>query len=81
MVTDYDCWHPDHEAVTVTDIIANLTKNAENAAKVVAAAVRSMPETRECKCGSALAHALITDRKAIPEGARKKLELLVGKYL
>jgi len=81
MVTDYDCWHPDHAAVTVTDIIANLTKNAENAAKVVAAAVRSMPEARECKCGSALAHALITDRKAIPEATRKKLELLVGKYL
>jgi 5'-methylthioadenosine phosphorylase len=74
MVTDYD-------AVTVTDIIANLTKNAENAAKVVAAAVRAMPAARECKCGSALAHALITDRKAIPDATRKKLELLVGKYL
>jgi 5'-methylthioadenosine phosphorylase len=81
MVTDYDCWHPDHDAVTVTDIIANLTKNAENAAKVVAAAVRSMPVARECKCGSALAHALITDRNTIPEVTRKKLELLVGKYL
>ena len=81
MVTDYDCWHPDHDAVTVTDIIANLTKNAANAANVVAAAVRAMPENRECKCGSALAHALITDRKTIPEATRKKLELLVGKYL
>jgi 5'-methylthioadenosine phosphorylase len=81
MVTDYDCWHPDHDAVTVTDIIANLTKNAENAAKVVAAAVRSMPETRECKCGSALSHALITNRKTVPDATRKKLELLVGKYL
>jgi 5'-methylthioadenosine phosphorylase len=81
MVTDYDCWHPDHAAVTVTDIIANLTKNAENAAKVVAAAVRSMLETRECKCGSALAHALITDPKTVPDATRKKLELLVGKYL
>jgi 5'-methylthioadenosine phosphorylase len=81
MVTDYDCWHPEHEAVTVTDIIANLTKNAENAAKVVSAAVRAMPEARECKCGSALAHALITDRKTIPVATRKKLELLVGKYL
>ena len=58
-----------------------LTKNAENAAKLIAAAVWSMPEARECKCGSALAHALITDRKAIPELTRKKLELLVGKYL
>ncbi len=81
MVTDYDCWHPEHDAVTVTDIIANLTKNAESAGKVVAATVASMPETRECKCGSALAHALITDPKTIPETTRKKLELLVGKYL
>ncbi len=81
MVTDYDCWHPDHDAVTVQDIIANLTRNAENAAKVVEAAVRAMPTGRECKCGSALAHALITDRTTIPEATRKKLELLVGKYL
>lgn len=81
MVTDYDCWHPDHDAVTVNDIIANLMKNADHASKLVAAAVRAMPEARECKCGSALAHALITDRKAIPEATRKKLELLVGKYL
>jgi 5'-methylthioadenosine phosphorylase len=81
MVTDYDCWHPDHDAVTVTDIIANLMKNAENAAKIVAAAVASMPAARECKCGSALSHAIITDRKLIPEATRKKLELLVGKYV
>jgi 5'-methylthioadenosine phosphorylase len=81
MVTDYDCWHEEHAAVTVTDILANLSKNADHACKVVAAAVSSMPATRECKCGAALAHALITDRKAIPEATRKKLELLVGKYL
>ena len=81
MVTDYDCWHPDHDAVTVNDIVANLTRNAENAAKLVKAAVRGMPPVRECKCGSALAHALITDRTTIPEATRKKLELLVGKYL
>ncbi len=81
MVTDYDCWHPDHDAVTVTDIVANLMKNAEHACQVVAATVAGMPETRDCKCGSALAHALITDRKAIPDATRKKLDLLVGKYL
>ncbi len=81
MVTDYDCWHPDHDAVTVTDIIANLTKNAENACNLVAAAVAAMPKARDCKCGSALAHALITDRKTIPDATRRKLELLVGKYL
>jgi 5'-methylthioadenosine phosphorylase len=81
MVTDYDCWHPDHDAVTVADIIGNLTKNAENAAKLVTVAVREMPPHRACKCGSALAHALITDSKTSPESTRKKLELLVGKYL
>jgi 5'-methylthioadenosine phosphorylase len=81
MVTDYDCWHEEHAAVTVTDILANLTQNADNASKVVAAAVANMPATRECECGSALAHALLTDPKTVPETTRRKLELLVGKYL
>jgi 5'-methylthioadenosine phosphorylase len=81
MVTDYDCWHEEHAAVTVTDILANLKQNADNACRVVAATVASMPDTRECKCGSALAHALMTDPKAVPDATRKKLELLVGKYL
>jgi len=80
MVTDYDCWHPAHDAVTVSDIIANLTKNAENAAKVVAAAVAAMPVARTCKCGSALSHAIITDRKLVPDVTRKKLDLILGKY-
>jgi 5'-methylthioadenosine phosphorylase len=81
MVTDYDCWHPHHDAVTVNDIIANLTLNAEHAAKLVATAVRDMPPQRSCKCGSALEHAIITDRKTVPEATRTRLELLVGKYL
>jgi len=80
MVTDYDCWHADHEAVTVSDIIANLVKNAENACKVIAEAVAKMPAERTCKCGRALAHALITDRKSVPDATRKKLDLLIGKY-
>ena len=81
MVTDYDCWHPHHDAVTVHEIIANLTKNAENAAKVVARAVAQLPNGRSCQCGSALEHAIITDRRQVPEATRTKLELLVGKYL
>ena len=81
MVTDYDCWHPHHDAVTVSEILENLTKNAENAAKVVATAVASMPEARTCKCGSALKHALITSPSAIPAQTRQKLEPLIGKYL
>jgi 5'-methylthioadenosine phosphorylase len=81
MVTDYDCWHPAHDAVTVSDIIANLTKNAENAGRVVARVVADMPEERTCKCGASLAHAIITDRQRIPEQTRRKLDLLIGKYL
>jgi 5'-methylthioadenosine phosphorylase len=80
MVTDYDCWHPEHDAVEVTDIIRVLTQNAENAARVVAEAVRAMPAARECKCGSSLAHALITDKKLVPAATIRKLEPIVGKY-
>jgi 5'-methylthioadenosine phosphorylase len=80
MVTDYDCWHPEHDAVTVNEIIAHLIKNAENACKVVAAAVGGMPQGRACKCGSALSHAIITDKTAVPETTRKKLGLLIDKY-
>ena len=80
MVTDYDCWHPEHDAVTVSDIISHLRRNAENAAKVVAAAVAAMPAERDCNCGQALAHALITDRAAVPRETIEKLEPLVGKY-
>jgi 5'-methylthioadenosine phosphorylase len=80
MVTDYDCWHPDHDAVTVDQIIGNLIKNAENAARVVAEAVAEMPATRSCTCGSALAHAILTDRALVPETTRAKLGILIEKY-
>ncbi len=80
MVTDYDCWHPEHDAVEVTDIIRVLTQNAANAARVVAEAVKSMPAARTCKCGTSLQHALITDRKLVPENTIRKLEPIVGKY-
>ena len=80
MVTDYDCWHPGHDAVTVSEIIGKLTKNAENACRVVAEAVARMPAARGCKCGSALAHAILTDRKLVSESTRKKLGILVDQY-
>jgi 5'-methylthioadenosine phosphorylase len=80
MVTDYDCWHPDHDAVTVADIIRNLTHNAENAQKVVRAAVRLLDSERTCACARALEFALITDRKAVPVETYRKLELLIAKY-
>ncbi len=81
MVTDYDCWHPGHEAVTVKQVIEYLTKNVDNAQKIIRAAVRSMPRERTCKCGSALANAIQSDRKFISAKAKQKLRLLVGKYM
>lgn len=83
MVTDYDCWHPDHDAVTVTDIIANLNQNAANAAKLVLEVVTALDEkaARACKCGVALRHALITNPAVVPEETKRKLSPIVGKYL
>jgi len=81
MITDYDCWHPEHESVTATQIIATLSQNAGNAQKVLREAVRSMPAERTCKCGAALKHALITDLKLVPPGTKKRLASIIGKYL
>ncbi len=81
MVTDYDCWHPGHEAVTVSQVLDYLNRNVANAQKIIRAAVRGLPKERTCKCGSALAHAMLTDLKRISPQAKKKLALLVGKYL
>jgi 5'-methylthioadenosine phosphorylase len=81
MVTDYDCWHPHHDSVTVDQIVAVLVKNAENACNVVRSAVAAMPKERSCKCGSALAHAILTDRDKIPQATRERLKLILGKYL
>jgi 5'-methylthioadenosine phosphorylase len=81
MVTDYDCWHPDHDAVTVEQIVAVLVKNAENAARVVKATVSATPKTRSCRCGSALTHAILTDKATIPQKTKEKLKLILGKYL
>jgi 5'-methylthioadenosine phosphorylase len=80
MVTDYDCWHPEHDAVTVNDIIANLVANASNACRVVAEAVAEMPAARTCKCGSALAHAILTDKSTVPAATKQKLGILIDKY-
>jgi 5'-methylthioadenosine phosphorylase len=81
MITDYDCWHPEHESVTATQIVATLNQNAENAQKALRAAVRDMPSERTCHCGAALKHALITDLKLVPPAAKKRLASIIGKYL
>src|SRR5712672_16689 len=81
MITDYDCWHPEHESVTGAQIIATLNQNADNAQKVLREAVRAMPAERSCKCGAALQHALITDLKLVPAATKKRLAPIIGKYL
>jgi 5'-methylthioadenosine phosphorylase len=81
MVTDYDCWHQGHEAVTVEQVIAVAKQNAENAVKVLREAILSVPKERGCKCGSALAHAIMTDPNTIPLATRKKLALLLAGLL
>jgi 5'-methylthioadenosine phosphorylase len=80
MVTDYDCWHQEHDAVTVDQIIGVLMKNAENACSVVRHAVAAMPKEPGCKCGSALKNAIITQKDTVPQATLDRLRLLVGKY-
>jgi len=81
LVTDYDCWHPDHDSVTVDIIIANLTHNARTAQQIIATAVDGLPYERSCECASALKFALITRPDMIPHQVRKDLAPIVGKYL
>ena len=81
LVTDYDCWHPDHDHVTVDMVIANLQQNARTAQHIIAAAVEKLPYERGCECASALKYALITRPDAVPEHVRTALAPLVGKYL
>jgi 5'-methylthioadenosine phosphorylase len=80
MITDYDCWHPDHESVTAAEIIATLEQNAENAQKVLRTAVRGLPAARSCKCGAALEHALVTDFELVPTATKKRLAAILRKY-
>jgi 5'-methylthioadenosine phosphorylase len=81
MITDYDCWHPQHDAVTVSEIIENLNRNTSNVQRVLHEAVAQLPEARACKCGAALAHAVLTDRKMISAAAKKRLAPIIGKYI
>ena len=81
MVTDYDCWHEEEEPVTVEMLINYLKKNSRNAKRLIARAVTLLPAEFDCPCQHALQQAIITDPKAIPAEARRRLEPLVGKYL
>jgi 5'-methylthioadenosine phosphorylase len=81
MVTDYDCWHPDHDAVTAEQIMGVLGRNAETARKVLRAAVRRLPIPRGCECATALKYALVTAPELVPEALKRELEPIVGRYM
>jgi 5'-methylthioadenosine phosphorylase len=81
MVTDYDCWHPGHDSVTVEMILTNLRKGVDTVKKALTLLLPSIPDKRDCACANALKYAIATDPKVVPEVRRKELELLIGKYL
>jgi 5'-methylthioadenosine phosphorylase len=81
MVTDYDCWHPDHDAVTAEQIMSVLGRNAETARKVLRAAVRRLPIPRGCECATALKYALVTAPELVPEALKRELEPILGRYM
>ena len=83
LITDYDCWHPEHDSVTADLIIANLMQNARTAQKVIAGAVAALDAagTRTCPCASALAMALVTRPEAVPEQTKRDLAPIIGKYM
>jgi len=81
LVTDYDCWHPEHDAVTVATVIENLRKNNDNAQTIIRASVKRLPVDRTCKCGHALKHAIMTDLSKVPGKTLDRVELLIKKYV
>jgi 5'-methylthioadenosine phosphorylase len=81
LVTDYDCWHPDHDSVTVEMIIGNLMQNAKTAQQAIADAIGRLGATRSCACKDALATAIITRPEAVPEQTKRDLAPIIGKYI
>jgi 5'-methylthioadenosine phosphorylase len=81
MVTDYDCWHPDHDSVTVDMIIENLVANAKTAQQVIAEAVSRLPYERSCECATALKHALLTRPDAVPAKVKQDLAPIISRYM
>ncbi len=81
LVTDYDCWHPDHDSVTVEMIIGTLNRNSAMAQQIIAGAVETLPYERTCECASALKYALITRPDVVPDQTKKDLAPIIGKYI
>jgi 5'-methylthioadenosine phosphorylase len=80
-VTDYDSWHETNEPVSVGVILATQSQNIESAQKIIKLAAGRIPEVRECACASALGTAIVTAPEVIPAELRRKLRLLIGRYI
>jgi 5'-methylthioadenosine phosphorylase len=80
-VTDYDCWHPAHDSVTIDMVIQNLGKNVENAKRILVKVINDIPAKRDCCCGDSLKYAIVTDKKLIPAKVKKDLGIIIGKYI
>jgi 5'-methylthioadenosine phosphorylase len=81
LVTDYDCWHPDHDAVTVETVIEYLNKNVRNAQTIMRQSVKALAgQPRHCKCESALKNAIFTAPDLWPEATAHRLAAIIAKY-
>jgi 5'-methylthioadenosine phosphorylase len=81
LITDYDCWHPDHDSVTVDLIVANLMQNAATAKKTIADAVSRISGARTCACKDALSTAIITRPEHVPPQIKRELQPIIGRYM
>lgn len=80
-VTDYDCWHPSHGSVSIDMVIKSLSQNIDNSKKILSRVIKTLPCRRGCSCGSALQHAIVTDHRYIPGRIKKRLNIIIGKYV
>src|SRR5207253_11523878 len=81
LVTDYDCWHPGHDAVTVETVIEYLSQNVRNAQTIIRESVKQLAnQPRDCKCGSALRNAIFTAPSLWPKATETRLDAIIGKY-
>jgi 5'-methylthioadenosine phosphorylase len=81
LVTDYDCWHPDHDSVTIEMVIDYLNQNSANAQQIIRGAVKSLAAFEQpCQYRSAVKHAILTQRDLIPAETKQKLWAIIGKY-
>lgn len=81
LATDYDCWHQDHDDVSVEAVLAIIRQNVATARAIIKAAAGKLAEPRTCACGSALQYAIMTHKELIPAATWEKLQVIMGKYL